>query len=168
MQKELNPDLFGEISTVKSRLVENGSDSAFRTAALSRDVDEKMAGLRQEMKQMFDNMNRFAGQVSEALKNHQECIENLHQQVTRTEQQEQSRNQEVSQKWGQLHQKLGDRAVLDQKMQEMIDRHNSVLKSYELRLSQLQKLIAEREQQIAATRATLTEAKLEIAKLKRL
>ena len=57
---------------------------------------------------------------------------------------------------------------MDQKMQEVIDRHNSVLKGFEVRITHLQKLLSEKDSQVMSAFAALNEAKMEIARLKRL
>ncbi len=167
MQKELNPDLFGESSTSKTRTVEAANPNASIGLLHVKEVDTKLAEMRTQMNVMIDNMNRFATQVNEALKTSHQKFEKMGQTIQRLEQNDQALALDNSQKLSQLGQKLGERRTLDGKVQEMIDRHNSVLKSYELRLNQLQKLIAEREQQIMNAQSALNEAKMEIARMKR-
>lgn len=167
MQKELNPDLFGEPSTSKTRTVEAPSPVATMGLLHVKEVDTKLAEMRSQMNVMIDNMNRFAVQVNEAMKANHVRVDKMGEAIRKLEQSDEALTLDNTQKLSQLAQKLGERRTLDMKVQEMIDRHNSVLKSYELRLSQLQKLIAEREQQIMNTQSALNEAKMEIARMKR-
>lgn len=169
MQKELNPDLFGEMSTGQSRLVDNSQGLRGISGSLTTaEVDEKLAEMKNQIKQLLQNMSRFGGQVSEAIAKQQERVDQLTQSVIALEKGDQKTIQELSQKWSQLHSRISDRERSEQKILEMVDRHNAVLKSYELRLAQLQKLISEREEQITMTRAALNEARAEITRLKRL
>jgi hypothetical protein len=75
---------------------------------------------------------------------------------------------ESGQKISQLNQKLTERKSLEMKVQEMVDRHNNVIKSFEVRMGQLQKLLAEKDAMLVSAQATLNDAKMEITRLKRL
>lgn len=166
MQKELNPELFGE-SLSRTRLVETQTpaDRGFQQVL---EVDQKMADLRADVRTAVEQMNAAMARIAEYMRVSQGRFEKLQAAIAVLEKNDQAVALDNTQKLTQLNQKLGERKVLDLKVQEMIDRHNSVLKSYELRLSQLQKLIAEREQQILASQGALNEAKRELARLKRL
>ncbi len=166
MQKELNPDLFGESGLSRSRHLETASPSVLGTQQL-KELDLKLAEMRMQVNATIENMNRFATQVNEALRQSHQKFEKMEQVVGQLEQGQHALTLDNTQRLSQLSQRLGERKTLDLKVQEMIDRHNTVLKAYELRLNQLQKLIAEREQQILSTQAALNEAKMEIARLKR-
>lgn len=166
MQKELNPELFGE-GLSRSRLVEpsGGEDRGLQQVLA---VDQKIAELRGEVRGAVEQMNDAMARIADFMRASQGRFEKLQTAIAVLERNDQAIALDNTQKLSQLNQKLGERKVLDLKVQEMIDRHNSVLKSYELRLSQLQKLIGEREQQILATQGALNEAKRELARLKRL
>lgn len=167
MQKELNPELFGESSVVKSRVVDSQApvEASFQQVLV---VDQKIADLRNEMRTVVEHMQHAMKQVNEFIRASQSRFEKLQTAIAQLERNDQALSLDNTQKLSNLAQKIGERKVLDIKVQEMIDRHNSVLKSYELRLNQLQKLIAEREQQIVATQGALNDAKREIARMKRL
>lgn len=168
MQKELNPDLFGESSVMKTRMVEPANPASTLSFQQVMQNDQKLGEIRAQVNGVTDQMGRLVAQVNEYMKASQIKFEKVHAALGQLEKNDQALALDNGHKLTQLNQKLGERKTLDLKIQEMIDRHNSVLKSYELRLSQLQKLIAEREQQINATQAALNEAKMEIARLKRL
>ncbi len=168
MHKELNPELFGESGVMKSRVVESGNpDSAVGMQQVMQ-VDRKVAEMRSQIGSIVEQMNRLVGQVNEFMKVSQIKFDKMQHTIQQLEGNDKALALDNTQKLNQLNQKLGERRTLDAKVQEMIDRHNSVLKSYELRLSQLQKLIGEREQQIVATTALLNQAKMDIARMKRL
>lgn len=76
--------------------------------------------------------------------------------------------QEVSSKMAALIQKINDQKKYDQKVQDIVDRHNNLLKGYEVRMNQLQKLLQQKESDYVEAHSALKEAKSEIARLKRL
>jgi chromosome segregation ATPase len=168
MQKELNPDLFGESSVTKSRVVAPANPASALPFEQVVQVDQKLAEMRSQVVAVADQMNRMVAQVNEFMKATQMKFDKIQAILGQLEKNDAALSLDNTQKLSQLNHKLGERKILDMKVQEMIDRHNTVLKSYELRLSQLQKLIAEREQQVMAATASLNEAKMEIARMKRL
>jgi muramoyltetrapeptide carboxypeptidase LdcA involved in peptidoglycan recycling len=73
----------------------------------------------------------------------------------------------IEQKVSAVLNQLGERKTMEMKMQEVVDRHNSVLRGFEQRLNQMQKVISDKEAQMIHAQAALNEAKMEIARLKR-
>jgi len=160
MQKELNPELFGENHT-KSRVFEP------QTASNISVLEQKVAETRQQVHQISENLNKIVGQINEFIRNSQAKFDRLAQSIQKLEQNDQIINMEAAQKISQLHNRLGDRKTTDLKIQEMIDRHNSVLRSFEVRLGHMQKILNEKDAQVISAQAALNEAKMEIARLKR-
>lgn len=165
MQKELNPELFGESLTGRTRVMDATASHSHQPMEL---LEKKYLELKDQMGQMVDHLSRIAFQTNESLKQQQSKFEKIHLYLQKLEQNDHSISMEASQRIQSLQAKLGDRKLMDQKIQEMIDRHNSILKSYEVRLNQLQKLIADKDAQLLSAQASLNEAKMEIARLKRL
>ncbi len=56
----------------------------------------------------------------------------------------------------------------DAKIQELVDRHNQLVQSFEVRITQMQKVMAEQEMQLMTSRSELKEAQRELARMKRL
>lgn len=75
---------------------------------------------------------------------------------------------EISSKMASLIQKINEQKKYDQKVQDIVDRHNNLLKGYEVRMNQLQKLLQQKESDYVEAHSALKEAKSEIARLKRL
>ena len=168
MQKELNPELFGESSVMRTRVVDSGNSASGMSHQQVMQVDQKLAEMRSQVGGVVEQMNRLSVQLSDFMRVSQNKFEKLQGSMVQLEKNDQALSVDNTQKLTHLAHKLGERKTLDLKVQEMINRHNSVLKTYELRLSQLQKLISEREYQINATLAQLNETKAEIARMKRL
>lgn len=161
MQKELNPELFGE-SAGKSRVFEAPASNHINV------LEQKILETRGQIQHLAENMNKIVSQVNEFIKSSQVKFERMQQALQKLEQNDQALSVDATQKISALHTRLGDRRSMDYKIQEMIDRHNSVLRSHEVRMAQLQKLVSEKEAQAIAAQSALNEAKMEIARLKRL
>jgi chromosome segregation ATPase len=160
MQKELNPELFGE-THAKSRVMEQAPTNQMSV------LEHKVLETRAQVQQMSDNLAKIVGQINEFIRGSTSKFERLNQAVQRLEQNDQALNLEAAQKINQIHNRLGERKTMDLKIQEMIDRHNSVLRSFEVRLAQMQKMMTEKEAQLVAAQSALNETKMEIARLKR-
>jgi hypothetical protein len=161
MQKELNPDLFGT-PHVASKKIEIPTNSTPQV------LEQKYLETKQSISALAQQMQSMATQFVEFQKSTQLKIERLAQVLGKLEHSHQTTTVEAAGKIAHLNQRLGERKTLDQKMQELVDRHNSVLKGFEVRITHLQKLLSEKDGQVMSAFAALNEAKMEIARLKRL
>ena len=57
--------------------------------------------------------------------------------------------------------------IAKMKIQELVDRHNSIIRNFENRLLSMQRLVSEQEMTLHNAQAALDEARNEIARLKR-
>jgi chromosome segregation ATPase len=165
MQKELNPELFGTGVAAQSRYHENEPLSAQRQTL---QLEEKIAEIRAQVKFALDQMAALVGQVNEYIKSSQVRFDRIHTSMKQLENNEKADYSEVGQRLSHVHQRLNERKSMDAKVQEMIDRHNGVLRSYEVRMNHLQKLLAEKDAQVVSAQTAINEAKMEISRLKRL
>ena len=163
MQKELNPELFGT-AVVAAKKVEVPQAQA----STSQVLEQKYLESKQSVAALAQQMQTLATQFLEFQKSTQVKLERLVQAAGKLENSHQVAVVEAAGKIAHLNQRLGERRSMDQKMQEVIDRHNSVLKGFEVRITHLQKLLSEKDSQVMSAFAALNEAKMEIARLKRL
>lgn len=166
MSKELNPELFGEKKAVKSPVL----DSPLNIGAASNNylnTDRQIFELRAQNQTLADQLNKVVTTVNELIKTSNMKFDKQSSLLTRLEQSHNGLANEAGQKITQLAQRVNERKSLDLKVQEMVDRHNNVIKSFEVRMNHLQKLLAEKEAQMISAQAALNEAKMEIARLKR-
>lgn len=168
MQKELNPELFGERRQNRNTAVEAGSGTSGAEASSFLNLDRQVMDLRQQLPVLGEEIKKLNAQMQEFMKVSHLKLERLQQQVVRLEQSHNGLVQETGHKLSQVGIKLTERKSLDQKINEMVDRHNSVIKSFEVRMNHLQKLLSEKDGQLVSAMASLNEAKMEIARLKRL
>ncbi|HEX7672825.1 MAG TPA: hypothetical protein VF412_01570 [Bdellovibrio sp.] len=167
MHKELNPELFGEKKIAKSPAMESAS-ALSSTGANYLNTDRQIFELKSQNHTLADQMNKIVSTVNELIKTTNAKFERQQALLTRLEQSHNGLATEAGQKITQLSQRVNERKSLDLKVQEMVDRHNNVIKSFEVRMNHLQKLLAEKEAQMISCQTALNEAKMEIARLKRL
>ena len=163
--KELNPDLFGEKRS--GRMSHYDIPEQFKDSQHIQQ-DRQITELRSQLHSIQEAARSTNSQFQDFVKNSNMKFERLAQQMARLEQTHNAFAMESGQKISQLNQKLTERKSLELKVQEMVDRHNNVIKSFEVRMGQLQKLLAEKDAMLVSAQATLNDAKMEITRLKRL
>jgi DNA repair exonuclease SbcCD ATPase subunit len=156
MQRELNPELFGErrLSTDAPAIV---GDKVPEPDFL--DVDRQILELKTQQQKMQT-------QLLDHVKGVNLKLERMQQLVSRLENSHNGLTQEIANRMSQMHGHIVERASVDEKTQEMIDRHNQMMKSFEARMTQLQRILQEKEAQLSHSLQALSEAKNEIARLK--
>jgi chromosome segregation ATPase len=166
MQKELNPELFGE---KKSTVARTGHliPSAPSADPVHLNTDRQIFEIKNQLLSMNDQLKQLTQTMTEANKNNSGKSDRFQQNLSRLETSHNGLAVETGQKLQQINTKLAERKALDMKIQEMVDRHNNVIKSFEVRLNHMQKLLAEKELMAASAQTALNEAKMEIARLKR-
>ncbi len=168
MQKELNPELFGEKKAVKSPLMDSATSTMGTMNNSYLNTDRQIFELKSQNQALADQLNKVVTTVNELIKSSNHKFERQQHQVSRLEQSHNGLATEAGQKITMLSQRVNERRSLDAKVQEMVDRHNNVIKSFEVRMNHLQKLLAEKENQMVVSQTALNDAKMEIARLKRL
>lgn len=130
-------------------------------------LDRQFLEMKKRQDQLQETLNSLGAQFTESQKNNHLKFDRLAGALVKIEQGHNTLVLEAGQKMAQMNQKLTDRKALDQKTQEMMDRHNNVVKGFEVRLNHLQKLLADKEAQLQATQNFLNETKMEISRLRR-
>lgn len=161
MAKELDPGLFGETALSLARTVEKPRHNVDH-------LESRVVDLRLEVREIKEEMESWMLQTEEFRKLTQTRLEQMSSRMSKIEDVQNRVSDEVVLKVSQLHHRLGDRSVAEKKVQDLIDRHHSVLKAAELRIAQLQKVVEEKEAQMLSAQGALNEAKMEISRLKRL
>lgn len=163
MHKELNPDLFNEKKNSKMNSAEsNSSDSA------QLGVDRQIFDLRMQNHALTEQLSKMTAAINEFSKNTTMKLDRHQQTLLRLEQNNNNIIFETGQKFNQMNQKISERKISDAKIHEMVERHNNIVKSFEVRMNHLQKLLAEKDAQTNAMHTALNETKMELARLKRI
>src|SRR6185503_2849674 len=74
---------------------------------------------------------------------------------------------EVHNKIAQVVSRLNERKLSENVVKEMVDRHGQVVQTFETKLQQFQKVMAEQEMQLMHARSELKQALLELERLKK-
>lgn len=115
-----------------------------------------------------NEINDLKLEVLEIQKNSKLRADRYNQSLQRLENQQNQLAADIAEKFALLLQKLNEQKKYDQKVQDIVDRHNNLLKGYEVRVNQMQKLLMQKEQDYVEAVTTLKELKAEISRLKRL
>lgn len=91
-------------------------------------------------------------------------LERFSQALIRMEEIQNNQKQENQGKFAQIAAKVNERKVSDSKVQELIDRHNTVIRNFENRLLSLQRVVSEQEMALHNAQAALEEARIELLK----
>ncbi len=170
MQKELNPDLFGEVALGQSRMVQksNPNAAAPKDWSLAMEMDRKIVDLRGQIQGVAEQLKHFGKQVQEAFRGQQQAIETLQRDMEQLRQSHREFSDEATNLRDKNQNQVVEGRQIEAKVEQMLDRHQAVLRNFEVRVNQLQRIIQEKDNQLLSMQSTLIEAKGEVARLKRL
>lgn len=183
LHRELNPHLFGspEGSAEPKSL---GSDPRIPAASVigtpeparSRvpypPIDVKamelaIANLKGAILQMEKRTETIGFKMEELARTIHARLERFSQSIVRVEESQSKTAQETNAKFATVAQKVNERKISDMKVQELVDRHNSIVRNFENRMLSMQRLVSEQEMSLHNAQAALEEARNEISRLKR-
>ena len=166
MQKEINPDLFGDFAKTQPRQHSTPQDSTNWNHVL--EFDRKIADLRSQIQSVAEQFTRTYGVTQESVKRQNLHMEHFQNQLNKIYEAFESQQKETQMKFQKVHSQLLENKDLEHKLSGMVDRYQSVLKTFEVRIANLQKIIDDKDNQILSLQSLLTETKTEIARLKRI
>ena len=159
MSRQLNPGLFGDSNpspSVSSSSTENFAfydDSSFMLAEFET--------FKKEFEKLkFDFQD--SGKTSN-LKN-----DKIFQRLQLFEERLNMIQKETHEKWTDLSSKHRDRGMNDAKIEALIERHNQIVQSFELRITQAQRLIDNQTTQLSKQQQMIDDARRQIERLKKL
>ncbi|MCM2281918.1 MAG: hypothetical protein NDI61_08750 [Bdellovibrionaceae bacterium] len=180
MQRELNPSLFGAKSASEKSSTSTGPmDPAFPSqTSMGLRVPGPVAP---EFKVLEAAIHQLKLQLQASEKRHDVLVAQLHelarttagrfervsQALARMENSAAQQIQELNSKYSGIASKVNERKVQDAKVQEMIDRHNNIVRGFENRLTHMQRLISEQELQLHNAQSALEDARHELQKIRR-
>lgn len=185
MHRELNPELFGTPSSVEgggqpvdptlpaTRVMGCAAEPAPKRPMpyLPGDLkalEAQVNALRVSLMQVEKRVDATQNQIQELARGTTTRMERFGTSISRMEEMLAQNHQENTAKFAHIVAKVNERKVTDSKVQELLDRHNHIVRSFENRLLSLQRLVSEQEMALHNSQAALEEARNEIARLKRL
>lgn len=171
MQKELNPSLFPNLKNKREN--STGTEGSMGVPALEVIYEKALAAseevrlLRTQLNRLQDQMTRMGTYLDENSKSQQVKFDRMGQSLLRIDQNHSEMIREINEKLVTISGKLAERKAYEFKSQEVVEQQAQMIKTYEARLTKMQKLISEKEAQISTLSDVLNEAKMELARLKR-
>lgn len=168
MPRQLNPELFGSQKPAQEPVSQPAAAPKWLKEEDGKVLALRLEALRKKLKELeaaIETQNGRSKDTQEGLKSR---FERIQQHMQRQDAQLQANTQDVHNKLAKVVSRLNERLTSDSKIEELMDRQQQVLQGFELRLSQMQKIITEQELMLAAARSELKEAQREITRLKRL
>ncbi len=183
MHRSLNPQLFGSqngqgdsvMSVTDPRLPashimgageEFGRRTAYPTVEI-KNLQETVMKLKGSLSQMERRTETIGFKMEELARTVHARLERFSQSLARVEDSQNKTQSENAQRFATVIAKVNERKVGDMKVQELMDRHNAIIRNFENRMLSLQRLTSEQEMTLHNAQAALDEARSEIARLKR-
>jgi chromosome segregation ATPase len=174
MSRELKRDLFDDLlppaRTDSSFLNVNLQGSSETNSALQEDWHVLLAQFdlfKRRFKELESRQENTQNRMSEWMESTKVRFDRFNSAGSRMEQFLKQTIHEINEKFAQLNSRVTERRLQESKIQEMMDRHNQVLQTYDVRMGQIQKIVHEQELQLMGAKASLEEARREIARLKK-
>ena len=167
MARELNRELFGNRNP---REQETGpvNSSALITADEIRVLHLHVETLAKRIKEIDSRLETIENKVNDVVTANKQRFERV--QGHFQSQSEMVRNgfADINNKIAHVVSRVNERKVADGVVKEMVDRHSQVVQGFEVRMTQLQRIISEQELQLMNARSELRETMQELARLKKL
>ncbi len=182
LNRELDPALFGSTSgnvatgTIASHALQPPPQQPSTQPGRAipyppidmRVLDAQILQIKAMLVQNDRRMDQMAAQVNELSRDSQSRLDRYEKQLLRVEDGIQRLTGDTSSRLASLAARLNERKVSDSKLQDLIDRHNLLVRNFENRLSSLQKLAGDQEQALLSAFAALEDARADLARLKRM
>lgn len=130
-------------------------------------IESQILSLKTAISQMEKRTETIAFKMEELARNVHTRLERFSQAILRFEDAQGKSNAETSQRLATVFAKVNERKISDTKIQELVDRHNTIVRNFENRMLNMQRLVSEQEMSLHNAQAALEEARNEIARLKR-
>jgi methyl-accepting chemotaxis protein len=180
MHRELNPQLFGTQSAPErigqpvdpqrpatGIMGRGGRVDAPPSATDIKDLEHLVNAMKLAVSQGDKKHETLAAKVDEFARGVHGRLERFSQAILKLEEMINQNAHDTTGRISAIFAKVTERKVTDQKVHEMIDRHNMVIRNFENRLTSLQRVMTEQEMALHNATAALEEARAEIQKLKR-
>lgn len=123
---------------------------------------------RLEIKRVEDRFALVCDKMTENMKTLNLKTERLMQKVSQMEQKFEAAIQENRSKYAALAGKMTERGLADSELGALLERHNQIVRNFETRMIQMQKLVEYQQLQIMNANAALEEARREFGRLKKI
>ena len=172
MARELNRELFGGFGNREN--AERDSNAAQAPQPVYAKADEvrvlhlHIESLSKRMKEFESRVEVLTTKVENMVAQNKQRFERVQGHFQRQTEMVQGGFADVNAKMAQVVSKVNERKVSDSVVKEMVERQASLVQTFEVRMTQLQRVISEQEMQLMSGRGELKEVMQEFARLKKL
>lgn len=131
-------------------------------------LERQLAALKVELSQNERKNESLENKVEDFVRSIQSRLERFSSFGARLEEAMTLQNRELLSKMANITAKVNERKVNESRIQDLVDRHNTLVRNFENRLHALQRVVSEQEMSLHNYHAALEEARAEITRLKRL
>ena len=172
MGRELNRELFGQSENLDARLAPQTAVMP-STAGLAKVDDLRVFHLHVEnlskrMMELESRVEIMQSKTDDMMNQNKQRFERVQGHFQNQGEMVKSGFADVNMKIAQVVSRVNERRVSEGAVKEMVDRHSHAVQNFEVRMTQLQRVLSEQELQLMNARTELKEALLEIARLKKL
>lgn len=131
-------------------------------------LEAQVTQMKAVMQQFDRRLDQLGAKVGELARDTQGRLDKYGQQIMRLEDGLSRLTRDSADRFASIVARVNERKVQDSKVQEMMDRHNLLVRNFENRLESLQRLAGDQEQALLSAFAALEDARAELARLKRI
>jgi hypothetical protein len=169
MARELNRELFGGArGREMDPQAQTPAAPSFAKADDVRVLHLHVESVSKRLKEFESRVESLNTKVEDMVNQNKQRFERVQGHFQRQNDILQSGFKDVHAKMAQVVSRVNERKVEEGMIKEMVERHASVVQSFEVRMQQLQRVISEQELQLMNARAELKDALHEITRLKKL
>jgi len=173
MARELNRELFASrIAPEAEGSAQVGAPPAgsahYAKAEDIRSLYLHIESVSRRMKEFESRVEQMHTKVEINTDQSKQRFERVQGHFTRQTEMLQASFSDIHSKIAQVVSRLNERKLSENVVKEMVERHATVVQTFEVRLQQIQKVMSEQEMQLMNCRSELKEALQELARLKRL
>jgi len=171
MARELNRELFGNTGAGKSTDKDAQASQApvaYAKADELRAVHLHIENLSKRMKEFESRVETMHTKVEDLVGQNKQRFERVQGHFKAQNEMFQTGILDVNNKIAQVLSRVNERKVSENIIKEMVERHSHVVQSFEVRMTQLQRLMGEQELQLMNARSELKSALQELSRLKKL
>jgi hypothetical protein len=125
-----------------------------------KQIEHSIATMKLHLMQMDKKLESTSSRLEDLARNTHARLERFAQAFHRMEEINTHRDQDNQAKFANMSAKVNERKVTDSKVQELVDRHNTIIRNFENRLLSLQRVISEQEMALHNAQAALEESRI--------
>lgn len=168
MARELNRDIF--MDKLKQDLDASlpPPPAPFAKAEEMRHASLTIEALSRKIKELESRIEQVNSRSEEMVAANKQRFERVQGHFHRHNEMIQGGFSDLNDKVAHLASRVNERRISENQVKEMIDRHQQIVQTFEVRMQQMQKVMSEQEMQLMNARAEIKEAVREIARLKKI